>query len=48
VHRYEGGERWTTLERVGYEREIMAMALYNGKVYDRPLGAPEVAALAAR
>ena len=33
VHRYEGGEAWTTLERVGYEREIMAMALYNGKVY---------------
>ena len=33
MHRYEGGEAWTTLERVGYEREIMAMALYNGKVY---------------
>ncbi len=33
MHRYEGGEAWTALERVGYEREIMAMALYNGKVY---------------
>src|SRR5262245_20391361 len=29
VHRYDGGAAWTPLERVGYEREIMAMALYN-------------------
>ncbi len=33
VHRYDGGETWTLLGRVGYEREIMGMALYNGKAY---------------
>jgi hypothetical protein len=26
-------ETWTRLSRVGYEREIMGMALYNGKAY---------------
>jgi len=33
VYRYDGGETWTNIGRVGYEREIMAMALYNHKVY---------------
>lgn len=36
VYRYEGEKTWTPVTkegRVGYERELMATALYNGKVY---------------
>lgn len=36
VFRYEGDKTWTPVTkegRVGYERELMATALYNGKVY---------------
>jgi hypothetical protein len=31
--RYDGGENWTSFGRVGYEMEVMALALYNSKVY---------------
>ncbi|MBI3948667.1 MAG: LamG domain-containing protein [Armatimonadetes bacterium] len=35
VYRFESGEAWARVGGgpVGYEREIMGMALYNGKVY---------------
>ena len=36
VYRYDGGETWTPISaegRVGYERELMGIGLYNGKVY---------------
>ena len=36
VHRYAGGQEWQPVGHrgwVGYEREVMAMASYNGKAY---------------
>lgn len=33
VFRYEGGQQWRLIGRVGYEREVMGMALYNGKMH---------------
>lgn len=33
VVRYDGGQAWSVLARGGYERELMAVALYNGKCY---------------
>ena len=41
VHRYDGGESWTNVGRCGEEKEVMGMAIYNGKMYvgSLPLGA---------
>ncbi len=33
IIRYEGGEKWHVLGRVGFEREVMAASVYNGKCY---------------
>jgi len=33
LFRYDGEQSWTNMGRTGYEREIMALALYNGKLY---------------
>jgi len=42
VFRYDGNRSWTSVGRLGTEKEVMGMAVYNGKLYAGTLPLAEV------
>lgn len=42
VYRYEGGKKWTSIGRLGNEKESMPLNIYNGKMYSGSLPLGEV------
>ena len=42
VYRYEGGSKWTSIGKLGNEKESMPINVYNGKMYSGSLPLAEV------